>query len=552
MVDRSYTWRREVKLGYEDNLFYIEGSIDNNPLAKRAGFAWDRQRKRWYTPFSGVAHRLRSGEPGIDKLIQEHRLTEVRTELASRAIESTIDVPCREGLEYLPFQKAGIEYMLSKPNALLADQMGLGKTIQVIGLCNLLPQMYEKHTRNILIVCPATLKLNWLKEWMRWSTTLLSIDCAFGSVFPNSQVVIINYDILARHTKKIHDKVWDLMVIDEAHYLKNPKANRTKQVVGYRMLPAIRATRKLALTGTPIVNRPVELFSTLRYLAPYGWYDKVKYARRYCAAFEGPWGWDMTGASNLAEFQLKLRSTIMIRRLKKDVLPQLPPKRHQVIEIQPDTKITKLLQQERNLTDMPDYALMKKQYRKLMLDWAVKNATKVGFGEMATIRREVAEAKIPHVIKHLESVLAAGDKVVCFCHHKSVAHAISTHFFDVCAMIIGDTPVAKRDDIVEMFQTDPKLKLFIGNIQAAGTGITLTAASHVVFAEISWVPGEIEQCEDRCHRIGTVNSVLIQFLVMAASIDAAIAMTYTEKQGIIEKAIDERPSDELVMSRILK
>lgn len=542
-----------MNLSYDNNLFCVEAPISDNELLRRAGFAWDRHTKRWFTPFSTVVNKIKFPWAGSNadnnKMLFDHKLREVRNVIASRGTESDISVPCREGLKFLPFQKAGIEYLLNKSNALLADQMGLGKTIQVIGLCNLFPSMYELHKHSVLIICPATLKLNWLREWMKWSTLFLSVDVAYGKHYPKSDVVIINYDILARHHKAIHDKVWDLVVIDEAHYLKNNKANRTKQVVGYRALPAVKARRKLALTGTPIVNRPVELFNIIKYLAPYAWWDKMRYARRYCAAFRGPWGWDMSGASNLAEFQEKLRSTIMIRRLKKDVLPQLPPKRHQVIEIQPDAKTAKLLKTELAFTGMPLDVL---SHREQMIKWAVRNATKIGFGEMSTIRREVAEAKIPYVIKHLEDAVASSGKVICFCHHKMVAARLKTHFSNCCVVLTGDTPSERRQGIIDRFQEDQQCKLFIGNIQAAGVGINLTAASHVVFAEISWVPGEIEQCEDRCHRIGTTGSVLIQFLVMASSIDAAIAMTYIEKQGIIEKAIDAKPSEDLGIMDLLK
>lgn len=539
-----------MKLHYSDNLFWLDATLDNHELARRAGFTFDNKEKKWFTPFSTVANKLaKYVDLETGKAIQAHRLTEVRNELASRAAESELEVPHNDSLWFRPFQKAGIEYMLKRPNTLLADQMGLGKTIMVIGLCNYLFTDKEK----ILIICPATLKLNWLREWNRWCTVSpLSVDIAYGNYYPKSDVVIINYDILSRHSKLIHNNLWDLVVLDEAHYLKNHKANRTKQVVGYRTLRPIAGKRKLALTGTPIVNRPVELFNVIKYLAPYGWQDKMKFARRYCNAFKGPWGWDMTGASHLEEFQQKLRSTIMIRRTKKDVLPQLPPKVHQVIEVQPNAKTAKLLKHEMSLADAPIH-------REQMMQWAQGNLKKASFGEIATIRREVAEAKIPFVIKYLEDAIESSGKVVVFTHHKNVVAALRSHFKDVCVVLDGSTSsvidadkMSDRQRAVDNFQNKQEIKLFIGNIQAAGTGINLTAASHVVFAEISWVPGELEQCEDRVHRIGTTESVLIQFLVMASSIDAAIALTYTSKQGIIEKAIDERLSDEEELSRLLK
>ena len=165
--------------------------------------------------------------------------------------------------------------------------------------------------------------------------------------------------------------------------------------------------------------------------------------------------------------------------------------------------------------------------------------------------QKLAEAKVPFVIKHLGNVLKSTDKVVCFCHHREVAKQIHQAFKEESVMLIGETPSDQRQGIVDEFQTRKEVRLFVGNIQAAGIGISLTAASHVVFAEISWVPGEMEQCEDRCHRIGTVDSVLYQFLVMAASVDAAIAMTYVSKQDVIERAVDTPTPYDVEMERML-
>jgi len=533
-----------VKLHYTDNMFCIEANLTENELAKRAGFAFDRHTRMWYTPFSTVAKKVaRYAQPGVLDMIKKHEVEEVKNQLASRSTESSLMVPRPPGLEFLPFQIAGIEYMLYREHTLLADQMGLGKTIQVIGLCNLL------YIKKVLIICPATLKLNWLREWKKWTIwKSISVGIAYSSYYPKSNIVIINYDILARNHDKIHSQVWDLVVMDEAHYLKNQNANRTKEVLGYRTKPPIQAKRKLALTGTPIVNRPVELFNVIKYLAPYAFYDKIKHARRYCNAFRGPWGWDMSGSSNLGEFQEKLRSTIMLRRIKKDVLKDLPDKIHQVIEIQPDQRVARLLDKESSIMGLDS---AKKEYQKQMMDWGTKNATRTSFEDTSEIRRKVAEKKIPYVIKHLEDAIGSSGKVVCFCHHRCVVDALKKAFADECVTLVGGTPMEQRQKAVDRFQTEKGVKLFIGNIQAAGTGITLTAASHVVFAEISWVPGEIEQCEDRCHRIGTKESVLIQFLVMATSIDAAIAMAYTHKQGIIEKAIDERVPDDVELAFLL-
>ncbi len=176
----------------------------------------------------------------------------------SQASDSDLDVPVPDGLEYLPFQRAGIAYAASREATLIADEMGLGKTIQAAGLINLTTP------HSVLIICPASLKLNWQNELNRWLVRERSIDVVSGDEWPDSEedIVIINYDILARNKHSINSKLWDLVIFDEAHYCKNPKAERTKMAL------SIKANRKLMLTGTPMINRPVELQPLAGYLAP--------------------------------------------------------------------------------------------------------------------------------------------------------------------------------------------------------------------------------------------------------------------------------------------
>lgn len=457
--------------------------------------------------------------------------------IKSSATTSDFMPPAPAGKEYLPYQRAGIEIMVGEKNTLLGDDMGLGKTIQAIGLMNCIRPKYT------LIVCPATLKRNWYNEIRAWGTAPWSIAIAEGKTFPEANIVIVNYDILARHKNLIHGRKWDLLILDEAQYIKNRKAQRTQLVCGSRHIPVIRAARKLALTGTPFLNRPIEIFNSLKLLDPNNYPTIFDFAKRYCDAKMTGFGWDFSGHSNLEELQKKLRSTVMIRRLKADVLKDLPAKRRQVIELDPDTEGRKVLRMESKFALDMDYAvpqidgtLDEDAFRKVVR--FMRGGSPGAFEEMSTIRRLNAVAKIPAVIEHLEDAIESSGKVVCFAHHKEVIAALYNHFGECAVVVAGDTPMKTRQVNVESFQKDPKCKLFIGNLIAAGTGITLTAASHVVFAELSWVPGEVSQAEDRCHRIGQKESVLIQHLVLAGSIDAVMAKTIVAKQSIIEKALN--------------
>lgn len=313
---------------------------------------------------------------------------------------------------------------------------------------------------------------------------------------------------------------------------------------------AIRAKRRVFLTGTPIVNRPVELWPLVRSLDPQGLGKSFwSYANRYCNATRTRFGLDTSGASNLDELQMRLRASVMVRRLKADVLTELPPKVRQVIEIPADgmeslveaertaysghkakiDAITARAEALREAGDMAGYASAVDQLRE---------ASSVAFEEMARARHDLAVAKLPAVIEHLDSVVEATGKVVVMCWHHDVVDAIAAHYGRDAVVVSGKVPVEQRQAAVERFQTDPTCTVFVGTIKAAGVGLTLTAASTVVFAELWWVPGDISQAEDRCHRIGQRDSVLVQHLVVDGSIDATQAKVIVAKQDVIDRALD--------------
>lgn len=533
-----------MKLEYRSGLFLLQCEYSDAELVRRAGFVWLRNHHVWATPFAQVAARIRSLlTPAEKETILSAQQYELETEIQSKATGALFKVPAPGNLAYLPYQLAGIRFMAHRRNVLLADQMGLGKTIQVLGLCNLLLP------KSVLIVCPASVKLGWFREWTKWTTTDLSVDIAEGGKFPASDVVIINYDILSRNHAKIRARNWEIAAFDECHYLKNADAKRTQHVVGGKTVPGIKAARKIALSGTPFLNRPIELYPILRYLLPYGWTSKMAFATRYCAAVQGHFGWDFTGASHLDELQQRLRSTIMIRRLKADVLKDLPPKVRQIIEVNPDQNTKAAVSRERALWNRvialagvkDETELSEDQFKDVIA--LLQGGSRISFEEMSKVRKETALAKVPLVVEHLKESTAASGKVVCFCHHKEVARILHETFGTESVMLTGSSTMTQRQLAVDNFQQDPRIKLFIGNIQAAGTGITLTAASHVVFAELSWVPGELSQAEDRCHRIGTKNSVLIQHLVIEGSIEATMAKALVRKQEVLDQTLNKQAVD---------
>ena len=474
---------------------------------------------------------------------------QTETIAASKAQDAEISVPAPDGCAYLPYQRAGIAWALGRPAALIADEMGLGKTIQAIGTIN-----GDESIRRVLVVCPASLRLNWQREMEKWLVRPLKIGIAKGKEWPqNVDVVVINYDIAAKHAASLHGETWDLVILDEAHYCKNPKAARTKAILGdYRAdLPAIAARKKIVLTGTPILNRPIEAQPVLGYLDPSAFGNFFGFAKKYCAAYQGRHGWDFSGASNLDELQRRLRSTIMVRRLKADVLTELPAKRRQVIEL-PANGAAKAVAAEqsahqrhaatlRELREAVELAkvLEDKSAYESAVD-ALRTGQTAAFTEMAEIRHAVAMAKVPHVVEHVADV-SEDAPVVLFAHHRDVVSALVEGLTVAgrrVVSLVGGMSDEQKQASVDAFQAG-QADVFVGNIKAAGVGITLTKSAHVVFAELDWVPANMSQAEDRTHRIGQAQSVLVQHLVLEGSMDQQMAKALVRKQEIADAALDD-------------
>jgi len=510
----------------------------------------------WWTDNPLKAHKLRKHARGKDvedlNGLIESRFEKKDANLRrSRATDADIDIPVPDGLNYLPYQRAGIAYALENESTIIGDEMGLGKTIQSIGVINATPD-----AERVLVICPASLKINWKQELQKWLVRPMNIEIVKAGGLPDADVTIINYDILHKHADEIRARPWDVMIVDESHYLKNPKARRTKQVLGGKGVSPIIAKRKMFLTGTPMVNRPIELYPLLKSIDKREWGNWKNYVTRYCNAYVGSYGWDVSGASNLAELQDRLRSTCMIRRLKSQVLKDLPAKRRQVIEISGDdygdtlqweaevkVGLNRRTAELKVRAELAKASESRHEYESAVRDLQQHSMTV--FAEMARARHQVALAKVPCVTTCIETAVESENKVVVFAHHHDVIDKIMESAPEGTAVKLdGRDSMEKRNTAVNEFQNNDDVRIFVGGIKAAGVGLTLTASSHVIFAELDWVPGVISQAEDRCHRIGQDNQVLIQHLVVEGSIDAAMAHTLVKKQEILDLALDEEPSPE--------
>lgn len=508
---------------------------------KQAGFRFDGAAKQWWTSDPVIAAKF------DDKIVPEPVSEPVNDP------DDPDDPDAPDGLNYLPFQKAGIEWMKGRENVLLADEMGLGKTIQAIGLINSKPDI-----KRVLIVCPASLKLNWKAELMTWCVRPMTINVIDPqSDWLSTDIVIINYEQVEKYRREIDATPWDLLVADESHYLKNSKAKRTQIIVGHwdndpakRIYP-IKARQRVFMTGTPVLNRPKELWTTVRALDRHNLgNDWLTFHTRYCGAYKDRFGWQIDGASNLDELNERLRSSIMLRRKKADVLPELPPKRRQVILLEPVTNGAKeALEAERALGEVAaKIEAMRAEVEALSKDQAdqrYKEAVQklasyeaVAFSETSLVRKRTALAKLPMARDHIINVLESEEKIVVFSYHHEVTDQLVEWFKDYgLVWFDGRTAPEKRKPIEVQFQTDPKVRIIVGSIPTMGSGWTLHAASYVAFAEFDWVPGNLNQAEDRLHRIGQKKSILIQHLMLNGSFDAKMVKAVMQKQKVIERAV---------------
>jgi len=437
--------------------------------------------------------------------------------------------------------------------------MGLGKTIQALAWLQLHPEK-----RPAVILCPAHLKLNWAQEIEQTigehSVQVLSGTDTNQPIW--GDIVIINYDILhnkydtatdsiGKKRKKeleytgwvdfLIDKKPQVLIIDEAHAIKSNQALRTKATKKL----AKKVQHVIALTGTPIVNKPIEGFNILQVVDKTVFPNFWKFAQKYCDAKHNGFGWDFNGASNKEELHRILTQTVMIRRRKQDVLKDLPSKIYSYVPME----ITNHKEYTKAEADFINYIAEKKGQKA-----AAKAKNAEHLAKIEALKQLAVKGKMNQAIDWIKNFLETnGQKLVVFCVHKEMVNTLMDEFGDVAVKVDGSVSAKGRDEAVKAFQNDPGVKLFVGNIQAAGTGLTLTAASSVAFLELPWTPGELVQAEDRCHRIGQQNSVNVYYLLANGTIEQKIAGLLDNKRSVLDAVIDGKEVEqESLLTELMK
>ena len=519
----------------------------------------------------------------IEKLKKEFTNRQTRGEAALKARAKDLDVSKFEVpnmvIQPYDYQKQAVMFFeKSGGNCLLGDQPGVGKTLSAISYA-------VKNKLKTLVVCPASLKLNWRNEIQRFTNEKAYIykykpkkrSKEIVNTKEESLFHIINYEALETFiklnvshtcsyvqcgwketsTKKKYDvcpscqraksvksrvlgtifedkdgvgldpKSYDLVVCDEAHYLKNAKANRTKVVKKAFM----NVPKKLLLTGTAIKSMPFEFFSLLNFIDPAEWKSAHHFGVRYCAGFQDDFGWDYSGSSNLDELYSRI-SPYFLRRLKSDVLAFLPPKTftHFPIELTPE--------------EYRNYAKAEKE----VVDEATGETKDADhLSRIQRLKMFTSQVKASRGIEIVQDIIDGDEKVVVFTEYIATAEMIANHFGGKAVLFTGQKSATEKQEAVDKFMKDDSVKVFVGTMGAAGVGITLTVASIAVFIDQPWTPSDREQAEDRIHRASTTSDkVQIIRLICQDTIDEDIISLLNSKEKVTSMVLDATVLDRKV------
>nr|XP_010978001.2 SWI/SNF-related matrix-associated actin-dependent regulator of chromatin subfamily A-like protein 1 isoform X1 [Camelus dromedarius] len=420
----------------------------------------------------------------------------------------------------LPFQRTGVNFAIAKRGRLLlADDMGLGKTIQAICIA-----AYYQKEWPLLVVVPSSVRFTWEQAFRRWLPSLrpdrINVVVTGKDCLTAGLVNIVSFDLLSKLERQLKTP-FKVVIIDESHFLKNIKTARCRAA-----MPLLKvAKRVILLSGTPAMSRPAELYTQILAVKPTFFPQFHAFGLRYCGAKRMPWGWDYSGSSNLGELKLLLEEAVMLRRLKCDVLSQLPAKQRKMVVVAPG----QISAGTRAALD----AMAKEMTTKDKTKQQQKEALILFFNR-------TAEAKIPSVIEYILDLLESGrEKFLVFAHHKVVLDAITKQLEKKCVQHIridGSTPSADREDLCQQFQQSQGHAVAVLSITAANMGLTFSSAELVVFAELFWNPGVLIQAEDRVHRIGQLNSVGIHYLVARGTADDYLWPLIQEKIKVLGEA----------------
>ena len=530
-LDRSITVSKSGRLVFA---FPYDQSIVAE-VKELPGRLWDVKKRVWTAPPSLAAVEIAdkygfSIAQSLRDMLLKAAERETKLLAASTSTDADVSIPTLSGT-LMPYQKAGVAYASTVGKCLIADQMGLGKTVEAIAT------LEAKDAFPAVVICPASLKENWRREFAKWLPHR-SVNIVSGKTdIVQCDVNVVNYDILYKFVEPIKHLGISGLILDESHYVKNATSKRAKSAKDIASSVGSSGV-VLLLSGTPVLNRPSELVSQLEIMGMLSRFGgKWAFLKRYAAAHHNGFGWDTGGASNLIELNTKLRQNCYIRRTKDEVLQELPDKVRNVVHLDASGPGFKEYRNAEN--DLVSF-LMANGYK-------AKDSSE-HLARTQVLKRLAALAKMDAVEEWIDSFLESCDrKLVVFAHNVDVVDHLSDKYGGL--RVSGRDSMEERQYAVDTFQNDPKARVIVLNLQAGGVGITLTAGSDVVFVQMGWTPGEHDQAEDRCHRIGQKNNVQAWYLLAADTIDEDIYDLVDAKRQIVD-AVTE--GDEVEHASVVK
>lgn len=508
--------------------FAWNGRFDERHFPERHGFEWNSEVGRWITTNPVVA--ARTGLKG-EQVAEAKRKLNLSTAVSCRVMDVLTSFPMESSdatANLFPYQEVPYEYAKDDRFLLLTDDTGLGKTIEALDFT------FRENHRNLLIICPANKREDWLKELKKWTNLhgyvhydgLPKIALESYPTFITSWALLqsyVNLDLLKFYT-------FDHLILDEVHHMKNADSLRTQLALEL----SSRCGRVTALSATFPPNYPTELWPLLNHFSPHT-IDHLPYQRfmyKYCTTREYQGKVTPTGFRNTLDLSQRLRSTCMVRRRYHWVHKQTPKPILKLIKVKPDAIWEQIVFQEKRFE------------REYLKDGIPR---KIPTGEYATFRQKTAVHRIDLVVNYLLKAFEKEDKICVFGWHVALIEGLARHnrlreFNPVC--ITGKVTAKKKYLLKEAFQDRPHIRLFCGNIKAAGQGIDLFAARHIVFAEASWVPGENHQAIGRVHRYGQARQVYADFVVVDGTLDCRVLETALKKQEGLDELLDTREEED--------
>ena len=424
-----------------------------------------------------------------------------------------------------PFQNEGCKFVERKNGrALIGDDMGLGKTIQSLAYLQRHPEL-----RPALIVCPAGLKLNWLEEAKIWFDGDVQILNRKNPTL-GPDLNICSYATAVKYRDQwLSANALKIMIMDEAHSIKDISTKRTKAIKELsNWVPQV-----VGLTGTPMVNRPGELFPILNVIRPDLFPSWPLFMKIYGVSFRGKWKKGPKARPDLLRQDLQ---AVMIRRMKKDVLPELPDKARYVVRFE----LNNPFEYEEAKLDIVQWIRENEGPEK-----AVSAARASAIVKIEKLKQIALRGKLTSAVDWIQDFIDSGQKLVVFATHNDVISYLKLQFGECAVTLSGKNTLKQRQEAVRKFQTDPSCTLFLANLKAGGVGYNLTAASNTAFIEIGWTPGEHDQAEDRPNRIGqTANKVAAWYLIADNTIERWLAEIIDEKRTQIKEVLDGKEIEE--------